>query len=86
MINKPSYLTSPQTAGKQPFRVHQSITVERVTEAVEREMSSLDNPGFCFECGEEAEGCEPDAREYRCDHCGAMRVYGAMEVLMCIAL
>ena len=27
---------------------HPSITIERVLEAAEREMYSLDNPGFCL--------------------------------------
>ncbi len=61
---------------------HSSITVDRVGEAVERTMISLDNPGFCLVCGEEAGGCEPDAREYVCEACGAPHVYGAEELLM----
>ena len=28
--------------------IHHSITAERVTEAVERQFTSLDNPGFCL--------------------------------------
>jgi hypothetical protein len=63
-------------------RWHAAITFERVTEAVEREMTSLDNPGFCLACGEEAMGCEPDARAYECESCGEREVYGAAELLI----
>ncbi len=64
------------------MKIHPSITIERVTEAVEREMSTLDNPGFCTACGEEADGCEPDARKYTCEYCDEKAVYGAEELLM----
>lgn len=64
------------------MKVHHSLTAERIMEAVERGMSSLDNPGFCVACGEEVEGCEPDARRYPCDSCGAEAVYGAEELLI----
>ena len=64
------------------MKIHRSITAARVSEAVERQLSSLDNPGFCLVCGEEAEGCEPDARKYECEHCGENAVYGAEELLM----
>ena len=40
--------------------------------------------GFCVACGAEKGGCEPDAREYCCDDCGAMAVYGAEELLIMI--
>ena len=70
--------------------IHPSITAERVTEAVEREVTSLDNPsrrkpGSCLACGAEAESCEPDARQYECESCGAHAVYGAQEILIAIA-
>jgi predicted RNA-binding Zn-ribbon protein involved in translation (DUF1610 family) len=64
------------------MKMHKSITVERVIEAVERRYDSLDNPGFCISCGEDAEGVEPDAREYVCEHCGEKAVYGADELLL----
>ncbi len=67
-----------------PFHVHNSITLKRVTEAVERYNNSLDNPGFCLECGQEQDDCEPDARDYKCEHCGTNRVYGAFEIWSCI--
>lgn len=62
-------------------KVHPSITADRITDAVERQMTTLDNPGFCLACGNEQEGCEPDARKYECEACGARRVYGA-EILL----
>ena len=63
-------------------KIHPSVMLERVVEAVGREMSSLDNPGFCIACGEDAEGVEPDAREYECESCGEHQVYGAQELLL----
>ena len=51
-------------------------------EAVARQTTTLDNPGFCKACGNEQDGCEPDAREYECEACGEPEVYGAAELLM----
>lgn len=64
------------------MKMHKSITVDRVIEAAEREMFGLDNPGFCIACGNEQEGCEPDAREFECEACGERKVYGAAELAM----
>lgn len=66
------------------MKTHPSITVERVAEAAERQMFGLDNSGFCTACGEEQDGCEPDARNYECESCGKREVYGAEELLMMI--
>ncbi len=68
------------------MKMHPSVTLERVTEAVERYHASLDNPGFCVKCGGDAEGVEPDARKYECESCGEPGVYGAEELLMVLAL
>jgi hypothetical protein len=38
--------------------------------------------GFCTACGEEQGGCEPDARGYTCESCGAPLVYGAEELVL----
>lgn len=64
------------------MKMHKSITRERVCEAVEREMFGTDNPGFCLACGEEQEGCEPDAENYECEACGERKVWGAAQVLL----
>jgi hypothetical protein len=64
------------------MKMHKSITSARVCDAVERSHTSLDNPGFCIACGADADGVEPDARGYECEHCGAHKVYGAEELLM----
>lgn len=61
---------------------HSSITTDRVMDAVESRNTTLDNPGFCIACGEDAYECEPDAREYLCEVCGERAVYGAEELLM----
>ncbi len=63
------------------MKIHKSITTDRVIDACERRETNLDNPGFCVDCGEDAEGCEPDARGYLCEGCGADKVYGAEELL-----
>jgi hypothetical protein len=62
---------------------HPSITRDRLMAAVEAEMFGTENPGFCLICGEEAMDCEPDARNYTCESCGAEQVFGAEELLLC---
>ncbi|MBW4025669.1 MAG: hypothetical protein HIU92_21585 [Proteobacteria bacterium] len=52
------------------MRIHPSITLARVSEAAHRHNVTLEDPGFCIRCGAEAEGVEPDAREYECESCG----------------
>jgi hypothetical protein len=42
-----------------------------------------DNVGVCVECGASKYNCEPDARKYKCDDCGAFAVYGAEEIMIC---
>ena len=59
-----------------------NIPFEQLLDAVKRRENGLDNPGFCLACGEEAGGCEPDARCYECEYCDAKQVYGAEEILM----
>jgi hypothetical protein len=66
----------------QMHKMHKSITEDRVIEAVERQMTSLDDPGLCTACGADAEGVEPEARNRKCVHCGKRAVYGAQELLL----
>lgn len=61
--------------------LHPSVTLERVTAAVEDD----DYTGFCRACGAERDNTEPDARQYKCDACGAPAVYGAEELLIELA-
>ena len=64
------------------MKVHKSITYSRVMEAAQRQQVTLDDPGFCLACGEDAYECEEDAREHECEHCGSYKVYGASEIFM----
>jgi DNA-directed RNA polymerase subunit RPC12/RpoP len=64
------------------MKLHPSITTDRILRAVEDQMFGLENPGFCIACGEDAEGCEPDARKYKCESCGEKAVYGAQELML----
>jgi hypothetical protein len=65
------------------MKIHPSITVDRVADAVERRLTSLDsNPGFCTACGDDVEGVKLDARKYKCEACGKRAVYGADELLI----
>lgn len=41
-----------------------------------------DTTGFCYECGYEQDGVEPDARGYECEDCGAKAVTGAEEIIL----
>ena len=59
--------------------------IDELIAAVESQMFDLANPGFCTFCGEEQEGCEPDARNYECESCGERGVYGAEELMMMTA-
>lgn len=54
------------------------ISQARIMRAIE----SGESVGFCKECGHSQDGCEPDARNYKCESCGAMAVYGAEEMLI----
>lgn len=54
------------------------FTMEAVMEAVMRD----DSTGFCLACGNEQDGCEPDARNYKCEECGLNKVFGAEEILL----
>jgi len=52
------------------------FTIEQLKEADDT-MS-----GFCIACGEEQDGCEPDAANYECECCGERQVFGAAEIAL----
>ena len=60
------------------MKLPKGLSIEQITDAVE----SDDNVGFCLACGAERFECEPDARNYECDSCGANKVFGAEELLI----
>lgn len=43
---------------------------------------SNDNMGVCLKCLYAQEGCEPDARRYKCEGCDQRAVYGIEELLL----
>lgn len=51
------------------------ITIELIQEL------SAEYGGICADCGAEAYGVEPDARNYVCEECGHPSVFGAEECL-----
>lgn len=67
------------------MKLHPTVTLDRVLELCESNLSALDDPGLCIACGAEAYGVEPDARKYKCEACGAHAVYGAEELLLHLA-
>lgn len=58
------------------------VSPETILEAARAQMFDTANPGFCTKCGAEADGCEPDARGYKCEACGARSVFGAEELVI----
>jgi hypothetical protein len=68
------------------MKMHKSITQKVIVDAVQSNMQTLSNLGYCIACGYEHDECEPDARCYECEDCGEFQVYGAEELLMEIAV
>ena len=69
-----------------PRPIHESVTSERVIEACELRATTLENPGFCLACGEDADQCEPDLEKAPCEGCGESAVYGSEQILLCFNL
>lgn len=67
------------------MRMHKSITIERILPLAESQMFGLENTGVCLACGEEQDGCEPDAEGYECEACGENKVMGASELMMLLS-
>lgn len=41
-----------------------------------------ESQGFCLACGETQDGVEPDGSQYKCDCCGALKVFGFAELAL----
>ena len=61
------------------------LTLSKVLAAYKRSLVTDEYPGFCLACGKKQLGVEPDARMYKCESCGAEKVYGAEELVMMYA-
>lgn len=64
------------------MKLHHTLTEERILDMHERSELTLDDLGACIACGAEAHGVEGDARRYRCEACGALEVYGHLELVL----
>ena len=58
------------------------VRIRQVLHYIESNIQNRKNIGICIACGEEQDNCEPEARYYRCDNCGARKVFGAEELLL----
>ncbi len=67
-------------------------TAKVAPQKFEVSMADLQNDmadeGICLACGHRQGGCEPDAREYKCENedCGQNKVYGLQEAMMMDAI
>ena len=62
------------------MKLPKNLSVDEILEVAMED----DSQGFCMACGEIADGVEPDARGYKCESCGASKVYGAEELVLMI--
>jgi len=66
------------TATARPARKVVTVSQDDYEEATEN------YAGFCVACGKFTnDGVEPDAHGYECDCCGARKVCGAEDALLC---
>ena len=72
-MHVPSWLLIPLYSNPEKFM---SFTLEEIEEAMN------DQGGFCTNCGASCACCEPDARNYPCEECGEMSVFGAEELVV----
>jgi hypothetical protein len=58
------------------IKLHESLTEERIGDAVIERGKWHNNPGFCIRCGHEHEDIDCFASEYKCESCVGPFVYG----------
>ena len=63
----------------------QTQLLDRAVALCHERATTLANPSICLACGNEQGDCEPDARNYKCDECGKLEVFGAEEALFMLA-
>lgn len=63
-------------------KLNKEEILDRAIRMCEERNTTLSNPGICLACGEDADDCEPDARNYECEACGENKVFGAEEILV----
>ena len=80
-----AFVNSPNINHNTTMKRNKTEILDRAIRLCEESETTLSNPGICLACGEEADGCEPDARNYECECCGAMKVFGAQEIIMMFA-
>ena len=56
------------------------VTDEQIARCCEESTHGLESLGICMLCGNEQDGCEPDARGYKCEACESNAVYGAEQL------
>ena len=61
--------------------LHPSITIARIECDID-DNNLDDGLGYCWSCGADQYGCEPDARGYTCESCGKPAVYGGEETCL----
>lgn len=59
-----------------------ALDIDALENATRESMFGTGNPGYCVACGEESDGCEPDAEGYHCENCGEYAVCGAESLFM----
>jgi len=58
-----------------PNNTTRRFTLEQIMDATDK------MEGLCLDCGHSSGCCEPDAKAYKCEHCGELAVYGPDEIL-----
>jgi hypothetical protein len=56
--------------------------LDTAMELVASNFHHCENNGICLNCGHVQDGCEPDARNYKCEACGENKVFGAEEAVV----
>lgn len=61
-----------------------NLDVDQLEQGAREHMFGTENPGTCVACGEQQDGCEPDAEGYICEACGEPAVCGDESLWMTI--